>query len=137
MKKDWTFRHVGFVVKDLDRAIEYYESLGIATIGPEIIREREGATLKVRYVHIGTLDIEFYQPASGETLQSEFLKNHGEAINHIAFNVTDIEKETAELEKRGARIIFKKFTGSNKIAYFDTGKIGDVAIELVQSPQNA
>jgi len=138
MKKDWTFRHIGFAVMDLDRAMEYYESLGIGTIGPEIIREHDGTRLKVRYVHIGPLEIEFYQPIDGESLQFEFLRCHGEAIQHIAFNVTDIESEAEELARRGFKMLLKReLPNGNKMAYFDTGKIGDVFIELVQPFQKA
>ncbi len=36
MKKDWDLRNLGFVVSDMDKALEYYKSLGIATIGPEL-----------------------------------------------------------------------------------------------------
>ena len=138
MGKDWTLRHVGFVVQNMDRAVEYYESLGIGTVGPEIIRERGSARLKVRHVQIGSGEFEFFQPLDGESLQSEFLRDHGEGIQHIAFTVADIDREAKELAERGIKMIFRKDAPSgNKIAYFDTGKIGDVIIELVQPFQKA
>ena len=113
--------------------MEYYESLGIGTFGPEIIREHDGAILKGRHILVGSTDIEFYQPIGGESVQSEFLRQHGEAIQHIAFNVADIDSEAEELAKRGVKMIFKKYhPGGNKIAYFDIGKIGNIFLELVQ-----
>ena len=36
MEKNWKFNHVGVVVRDMEKAVEYYKSLGIATtIGPQ------------------------------------------------------------------------------------------------------
>ena len=35
MEKDWNLNHLGFVVRDMNRAMKYYEQLGIADIGPE------------------------------------------------------------------------------------------------------
>ena len=39
MGKNWEFRHVGVVVRDMDKALEYYQSLGIATFEPEVTVE--------------------------------------------------------------------------------------------------
>ena len=64
MKKDWKLRHLAFVVKDIDNAISYYESLGlVGAVGPETIMALPGGgKSKVRFAEIGPLVIEFYQP---------------------------------------------------------------------------
>ena len=37
LKKDWKLRHLAFVVKDIDNAVSYYESLGlVGAVGPEL-----------------------------------------------------------------------------------------------------
>lgn len=33
--KNWTFHHVGVIVEDMDKAVEYYKSLGIIDFPPE------------------------------------------------------------------------------------------------------
>jgi 4-hydroxyphenylpyruvate dioxygenase-like putative hemolysin len=135
MKKDWKFRHLAFVVKDIDEVIQYYESLGlVSAISPERLMEWPNkAKSKLRFVQIGSLVIEFYQPVEGKSIHSDFLKKHGEGIQRIAFAVDDIDQEVDELVDRGGTLMFRgDMPNGSRIAYFDTGKIGDILIALVQ-----
>jgi methylmalonyl-CoA/ethylmalonyl-CoA epimerase len=135
MKKDWKLRHLAFVVKDIDAAVQYYASLGlVGAAGPDSIMEWPNkAKSKVRFVEIGPLIIEFYQPVEGESMHKAFLEKHGEGIQRIAFAVKDIDKELDELVSRGAKIMFRRdMSNGSRIAYLDTGKIGDILMALVQ-----
>ncbi len=135
MKKDWKIHHLGFIVSDMDRAIEYYKSLGIATVGPElpIAQSPDGSKLKVRFAQIGSIVLEFFQPVEGESMQLDFLRKHGEGIQHMAFAVADIDAEVDDLVSKGVKLIFRgDMPTGTRIAYFDTGQIGDFLIELVQ-----
>ena len=134
MKKDWEIRHLGFIVSDMDKAIEYYKSLGIATVGPErLMLVPDGGKLKVRFIEIGSLVLVFFQPVEGESMQLKFLRKHGEGIQHIAFAVSDIDAEVNDLLSKGVNIVFRgDMPNGSRIVYFDTGKVGDVLIELVQ-----
>ncbi len=135
MKKDWEIRHLGFIVSDMDRAIEYYKSLGIATIGPELplTQSPDGSKLKVRFAQIGSIVLEFFQPVEGESMQLDFLKKHGEGIQHMAFAMANIDAEVDDLVSQGVKLIFRAdMPTGTRIAYFDTGQIGDFLIELVQ-----
>ena len=134
MKKDWEIRHLGFIVSDMDKAIEYYKSLGIATVGPErLMTVPEGGKLKVRFIQIGSLVLAFFQPVEGESIQLDFLRKHGEGIQHMAFAVSDIDAEVNELLNKGVKLLFRgDMPNGSRIVYFDTGKVGDVLMELVQ-----
>lgn len=138
MGGEWELNHVGFVVKDLDRAINYYEQLGICTIGPErVLQTPYGGRVNMRFIRIGSVEIEFLQPVEGEGPSSQFLKKHGEGINHLAFTVRDIDREVEKLKSSGGRLLFRtevsgSLPGSGKVAYFDTGEIAGVLIELNQ-----
>jgi len=135
MKKDWEIRHLGFIVSDMDRAIEYYKSLGIAAIGRELplMQLPNGSKLKVRFAQIGSMVIEFFQPVEGESMQLDFLRKHGEGIQHMAFTVADIDTAVDDLVSKGVKLIFRAdMPAGNRMAYFDTGQIGDFLIELVQ-----
>ena len=139
----WKFHHVGVLVADLDEAIKYYQSLGI---GPFV--SVKGSTIVDRMVYgkpapdvknraslgqLGPIKIDLTQPVSGKSIQREFLEKHGEGINHIAFQVDDLEKETAKLVERGFKVVSSaKFVGGGGFAYFDTDKVGGVQIELNQ-----
>ncbi len=139
MKKNWEFRNLGFVVSDMDKAIEYYKSLGIATIGPELPIRRgtvEGSKLRYRYIQIGSLAFQFCQPVEGETRQLRFLKKHGEGIEHMTFKVADVDTEVNDLVSQGVKLMHRgTMPGGSKMAYFDTGQVGDLLIELVQPPE--
>ncbi|GAI08980.1 unnamed protein product, partial [marine sediment metagenome] len=76
MKKDWETHHVGVIVSDMDRAVEYYKSLGIVTVGRDlgVVQTRKGAKLKARWAQIGPLLLELFQPIEGEDIQMEFLR---------------------------------------------------------------
>ena len=66
-------------------------------------------------------------------MQLTFLRKHGEGIQHMAFTVSDIDVEVNDLLGKGVKLVFRRdMPTGTRIAYFDTGKIGDFLIELVQ-----
>ncbi len=150
MENNWKFHHVGVVVRDMDKVVEYYQSLGIGTFQPEVLFKSSdfadfrvnGKTpntivkVRVRSIQIGPLRLELIQPVEGEAPWKEFLDSNGEGINHIGFGVDDLDKETAKLVEKGASVIHSGVENSRgayfRWAYFDTRKVGNVIIELSQ-----
>ena len=120
MGNNWKLDHVGVAVRNLDKALEYYQSLGIATFKPE-----RGEGIEVRDIQIGSITFEVCQKES-----------ISEGIDHIAFAVGDLDKETAKLAEKGVAVIHggKDTTGA-RYAFFDTHKVGNVPIELMQRPK--
>ena len=137
MENGWKFDHVGVVVRDLDKAVEYYQSLGIVEkVGDLMTEEGKKAKLIGRYLRIGSLNLELWQPIRGETVQQEFLDDYGEGINHIAFTVDDYDKEYVNLvEKQGIRLVFgakPPVSAEGVGGYFDTRKEGhNIILELM------
>jgi len=147
MENNWKFHHVAVVVRDMDKAIEYYQSLGIATFQPEFMLDSSTYTdykvygktpdtidkTRMRFVQLGSFILELVQPVEGESIYKEFLKSKGEGFHHIAFSVDDLEGETAKLAKKGIPVITRvKLQTGTGFAYFDIGKVGNVIIELIQ-----
>ena len=137
MAKGWKFDHVGVVVRDLDKAVEYYQSLGIVDEVSDLMTE-EGKKAKLigRVLRIGSLNLELWQPIRGNTVQQEFLDTCGEGINHIAFAVDDYDKEYANLvDKHGIRLVFGSkppISAEGGGAYFDTREEGhNIILELM------
>jgi methylmalonyl-CoA/ethylmalonyl-CoA epimerase len=142
MEKGWQFRHVGIVVKDLEKAVEYYRSLGIAKFASESVIDSSkiadfqtyGKTPvppvrdRLMNAQIGPITYEFIQP-TGDTPNRRFLDSHGEGISHICFAVDNVQQEVAKLVARGATVVMTGMGG--RFAYVDTGKVGNVLIELV------
>ena len=135
MKNQWQFRHLGFIVRDLDKTIAYYQTLGGQTEGKEWTMPAKLGTGKVRaqFLTLGSMRLELFQPFGGPGLQQKFLDEHGEGIQHYAFTVKDIDQETAALVKDGFKKLFDVSTTTGvRATYFDTGKVGDILTELVQ-----
>jgi len=144
METNWKFHHVGVEVKDMDKAVEYYQSLGIATIGPEFISENKALDLiekgkpadprrklKIRMAQVGPTTYELIQQLDGESVHKDFMESNGEGISHVAFTVDDLKGELAKLVEKGVSVILCKKDRSG-FAYFDTRKVGNVIIELMQ-----
>jgi len=139
-----TFDHVGVVVRDMDRAIEYYQSLGAGPFEPVTTpvaektfhgKPTEDYGVKIQMAQLGDIRIELIQPVEGESPSKEFLDSKGEGINHICFSVDDLEKEAAKLAKKGFKVVSSvKFVNGGGNVYFDTGKVGGVLTELLQQP---
>jgi len=154
MENSWKFYHVGVIVRDMDKTVEYYKSLG-ATVGiPRLpsefyidsskclhyeIRGKIPDSLhktKMLLVDITGFLLELIQPMEGETLYKEFLDRQGEGAHHMCFYVDDLEEEGAKLVRKGFPIITKVTLPSGaSFAYFDTTEFGNLVTELVQLPK--
>ena len=143
--------HIGIIVRDLDKTIEYYKYLGIE--GPfepvkNVVRtERrvlgqpvdvDAIKNKTVLVKVGPIHLELIQPVEGDpslSLWRKFLESKGEGINHLAFLVDDFEGELAKLKEKGFKVLYEtRFQDGGGAAYFDTGDIGGVLLEIVQWP---
>ena len=137
---------VGVIVRDMDKAVEYYQSLGIGPFEPSKTahlhadrkvygKPADDIKLKVRLAQMGQLQFELIQPVEGESVQKEFLETKGEGISHIGFSVDDVDKERAKLEEKGFTVIYSsRFQNGGGTAHFDTDKVGGVIFELLQWP---
>ena len=135
---------VGLVVRDMDKAIERLTSLGIGPFEPRILPpDRKewfcdklmDADMKLSCAKMGDVELELVQPVAGESPHKEFLDSKGEGIQHIAFAVSDVEKEVAKLTKQGVSVLLRaKFPGSGGVAYLDLGVAG-LIVELIQGGQ--
>ena len=138
MGKNWKLHHIAVVVRDIDKAVEYYQSLGIASVGREVIFSESKPKIRAKFVQIGSVPIEFIQPIEGESGYKEFLDSKGEGVQHIAFAVDNLDEEMAELVVKGVSVIVKGKApaafGSSS-AHFDTRQVGDFAIQLIQEAE--
>ena len=100
------FVQIGAVVEDIDRSIQALSD--IFGIGPfrvimwppedrddiqrEYYGEPAGFTARMAFAELGAIELELIQPISGRSIWSDFLKEHGEGIHHIRFNVPDADE---------------------------------------------
>ena len=144
MQDNWTLRHVGVVVRNMDKAVEYYKSLGlVSSESPDIILDSQkfedlktygqsnasNWKIKIKMVNIGPLTLELTEPLEGDNVNGQYLDSIGEGANHVAYVVDDLEKETEELTKKGIQAIYY---AKGQYTYFDTRESGNLIIELMQ-----
>ena len=147
MQENWKFHHVSVIVRDMNKAIEYYQSLGIGPFPPLIgpsgttpLTEKKvrgkpmdyNIDLRLAEGGVGQIQFEVIQPLEGETPVKEFLGKKGEGMHHLGFFVDDLDKETAKMAEKGFMVSQSGETPGVKWAYFDTDRVGGVVIELMQ-----
>jgi len=128
---DWIFRGVGIGVEDLAATIEYYEFLGFAETETDI--EDTVPNTTSRSVQVGPLTFEFFQQTSGSSVYQDSLDTRQDGINDLTFEVVDLESAIARLVDRGAKLLLEEASGTRNYAYFDTRKVGNLMIRLVQN----
>ncbi len=136
------FCQVGVVVKSIDETIKYFERL--FGFGPFEIRQVDfpnatyygevaGYRGKRAFFYLGPIQVELIELIDGKTIHEAFLKEKGEGIHHIAFEVDNLEKSKRNAEKAGLNVIqsFTRPDGSG-FAYLDTDRTGGILFELIQ-----
>ena len=138
-------RQVGIAVRDLEDSMRHYESIfGIAswqvmTVDSSIISEMTyhgkpaEYVFRVALVTVGQMELELLQPAAGENIYSDFLKEHGEGLHHLGHvKVDNLDEAVQRLQKNGfAYLQGGRYQGGG-YAYIDMVKPLGYIIELVQ-----
>jgi len=136
-------QQVCIVVKDIDRAIEYYTStfgmgpfrIGDVDMEGVLLRGKPTSTkIKVALAESGPLQVELIQPVEGQNIYTEFLDSKGEGLHHLGFQVDDLDAILAELAKEGIEPVFYHSFPDLGIAfaYLNTDRIGGVIFELIE-----
>jgi methylmalonyl-CoA/ethylmalonyl-CoA epimerase len=143
---------VGVVVKDIDKAIDYYsETFGIGPFTTIMFKPEKHwvngkpypVTLKLAFAPMGgSVTLELLEPLS-EGPHKEFLETHGEGLQHLGFNIDNYDEWMIYLKQKGIGILYNaegdiKGLGYIRAAYIDSqaGKPGNTLIELCEVKPN-
>jgi len=128
-----TVDQIGIAVRDIDKVIEMWPSM--FGIGPWTFRDIGGIgargfpwKARLAFAYLGTLQIELIQPVEGRIFQSRFLETFGEGLHHLGFYVDDVDREVANLQAQGVKLLL---TEPGNFAYLDCGS-GGVIFELIK-----
>ena len=142
---------VGWVVKDLDRVVDYWEKLGLKNIRRAGIQEfpdityrgkKTPLTMKQAFADIGGVEIEWIQPVKGVSVYDEYLRKHGDGVHHLAFAVSSpaqLDEQRKYFDAKGVKTLqygsWQGTKGKGLFAYLDTApQGGGVMMELVYNP---
>ncbi len=97
------FQHLGLPVFDIEASKKWYcENLGFEVIHETKLPEGSGET-KVAFLKLNDFVLEMYQP---DKVQLDEIKKRGHGhIDHLAFDVDDIEAVAQKLKKAGIKTI--------------------------------
>jgi methylmalonyl-CoA/ethylmalonyl-CoA epimerase len=139
--------HIAIIVRDIDKAINYYQSLGMGpfkTPPPVNIKKRTesgkvdtSGAYKIREAvgDMGPIRLQLIQPVEEKSIYQEFLDKKGEGVHHFAFIVDDIDKEEAGFINKGVEILSSvRLEGGGGHIIVNTAIMGGILIELMQPP---
>lgn len=130
-------RHVGYITHDLDKSVSMFKKFFDLTDADirTMSADDTGGAGAFAFVKIGGTELELIQPISD--FFKEMTGDPPAGINHIAFQVKDVEAEVKALEEKGIHLgyitkdgIFD--TGKTKLAYLDPNDTDGMLIELVE-----
>ena len=132
-----SFRHVGYIVRDLKQSVADIQRL--FDLQDEDIRIIPPFELpsdsRFAFFHADGLDFELIEPISDNF--KEILFNSGIGINHICFTVDNIESAVEEMVQKGVRPGHVTPGGiiqmpHQKMIYFNPEDTGGMLIEYIE-----
>jgi len=144
-----TVSHIAPVVRDAAAVAVFWQKLGFPGFDLEHATPRDDSryrgqplslAFEVGFQRLGSISYEWIQPPSTPpNVYEDFLKLHGEGIQHIGVPVGDLPRATAAYEKLGFPVWQAGAWGdvgkpnSGQYHYMDTDKIGGVSVELIHA----
>jgi catechol 2,3-dioxygenase-like lactoylglutathione lyase family enzyme len=136
--------HLSVVVRNLEKAIQFYESMGIGPfedypplteyIKLNVPDETGFFNLKFKVAQVGDIQIQLCQPGEGKSPYKDFLEKKGEGVYHLGFVVDQVDDSETELKKLGLKVLSsgRRADGSG-FSYLDTAQEAGVTLLIRQS----
>lgn len=140
-----TLHHVCVVVRDIEKSVAYYESVGVGPWHdyPPLESYQDDLTvpdreaffgLKYKYANLGNVQIQLCEPGEGGSPQWRFLDSRGEGVFHLGFMVPDADDAETEAAKLGIEPLMRgRQADGCGFTYFDTAEHGAGVILEVRS----
>jgi lactoylglutathione lyase len=109
------FTYTGIRVKDLKQSVDFYTRiLEMKEVGRSKIEQNKGEVVSLS-THEGgpVLELNYYE--KGSPFNSEYVA--GEDMDHLAFQVDDLDKALAEANRAGYPVALEMKTGASRWAY--------------------
>ena len=127
MVNDWSFLGLGICVDDLESASDYYSHLGYSQLNE--INDRKEWGITYQDFSVSKIILELME-AEDSSIYSNSLKQRGEGVAELIFEVSDLKIEIDRLVGKGAEIL--QISDDNKMASMGSGAKGNILTRLVQ-----
>jgi len=125
--------HIGIAVKNLDETLKFYRDvLGLEVEGTEVVEEQK---VKVAFLPVGDTEIELLESTADDGPIARHIERSGEGVQHIAFEVDNIQEGIDYMKSKGMRMIDEKpryGAGGAKIAFVHPKSSHRVLVELTE-----
>jgi len=133
--------HLCIVVHNLEEKQAYYESLGI---GPwfdypkgvpyvefDVPNEQASKAMRYKCVNLDNIQIQLCEPGEHDSPQSRFLREHGEGVYHLGFEVADMDVAEHQGVALGLEVIARGRRGDGSgFCYYDTRQAAGTVLEI-------
>jgi hypothetical protein len=133
---------VAVVVRNVEAAVQRYaDEYGIKpwaiyelnpdTVEDMIVRgEPQTYSMKIALADLKGVEFELIEPLDEKSIYAEFLKEHGEGIHHLAFDVGDYDETMKFFFSRGHKILQGGTWNGETYTYLDTRKDLGIITEI-------
>ena len=123
--------HLGIAVPNLEQAIRFYESVGLAVSYRETVAQEK---VHAAMLPAGEPRIELLEPSAPDSPISKFLDKRGGGLHHVALRVPDLSAAVERLRASGARLLNEPRAGAGGHLYVfvHPASAGGVLLELIQ-----
>jgi methylmalonyl-CoA/ethylmalonyl-CoA epimerase len=124
--------HIGIATKSLIEAARFYELLGLEMGTVELHRDQK---VRAALLGVGESALELLEGTDEESPVTRFIKNRGEGIHHITFEVEDIRGEIKKLLDADVQMINEspiRGVDGSLVAFVHPSSTCGVLVELLQ-----
>jgi methylmalonyl-CoA epimerase len=126
--------HLGVAVEDLDEAVDTYRRLFGAEVEHRDTVPAQG--VEAAAVRVGESRVELLASLGDETPVGKFLASRGPGMHHVAYEVSDLQRELEGLAEQGVELIDEephRGLFGLEVAFVHPHSIHGVLAELVAS----
>jgi len=98
-------RHIGVIVEEFERAVEKFKGFGLPCT--EVVEVKEVGA-KIAFMPVGDTMLELIchtRPAEEKDKMGHVVRGQPGAINHLCFEVDDLEATIRDFQKNGAKLV--------------------------------
>lgn len=127
------FSHIGILVRDLPAAVERFCSL----LGAHVVETGHISETKtdVTVLDLGGIHLELLSSREPDTKVGRLLRERGEGIHHLSFEVNGISERLAELRSHGIKLLDevpRRGLHDRQIAFLAPQDTSGILIELAE-----
>ena len=125
--------HLGIAVSELESGQKFWtDIMGLELEGQETVEEQKVTTA---FLPVGESEVELLESTAPDGPIAAFIERRGQGMQHVAFQVENIEAALAELKEKGVRLIDeepRRGAGGARIAFLHPKATNGVLVELCE-----